>query len=298
MGHYKRAARFGQPPDQRSGMLLSSRQWLLTLLSLLLLALLLPGSSCLWADDGPRLLVTVNNEFGFPARNLKAEDFKVKYKKEVRPVEAARYRTHDLLDVVLLLETSEIGAQLRGRIRHVAGLFIDGLSVKDQMAIVGYASAADLVQDFTSSKKRLKRAVSKLKYGNPPALLDAIYAVVDGAFEHAAGRRVVVVIGSGLDWRNRVERNEVLRLARRNAVSIFAISFAGDGALKKLSKQTAGDFYSGKELRQIQQLVKNILEAFRGHYELVLPGPPLDSGKLKVEVPRGEKLRISFRIGR
>ena len=289
MGHYRRASRH----SQRFRILLSSRQWLLAIVSLLLL-----GSPYLWADDAPRLLVTVSNEFGFPVRDLKAEDFKVKYKKKVRPVEAARYRTHDLLDVVLLLETSEIGARLRGQIRRVAGLFIDGLSGKDQMAIVGYASAADMVQDFTSSKKLLKRAVSELNYGNPPALLDAIYAVVDGAFERAAGRQIVVVIGSGVDWRNRVERREVLREARRNGVSIFAISFRREGDLKKLAKQTAGDSYSGKELRQIKQLVRNILEAFRGHYELVLPGPPLGSGKLKVEVPGSEKPRISFRIAR
>ena len=211
----------------------------------------------------------------------------MEHKKTVRSVQTARYQTHDLLDVVLLPETSELGARVRGQIRHVAGLFIQGLGGKDQMAIVGYATLADLVQDFTSSKKLLKRAVGKLEYGNPPALLDAIYAVVDGAFEDAAGRRVVVVIGSGLDRRNRVERKEVLRLARRNDVSIFAIS-----------NQTAGDFHSGKELRQIKQLVKNILEGFRGYYELVLPGPALDSGKLKVEVPRGEKLRISYRTAR
>ncbi len=294
-------------------MLLSPRQWLVTLLflrprallppalllpGLLLLALLLPGSPCLWADDAPRLLVTVSNQFGFPVTDLKAEDFKVKHKKTVRSVQTARYQTHDLLDVVLLLETSELGARVRGQIRHVAGLFIQGLGGKDQMAIVGYATAADLVQDFTSSKKLLKRAVGKLEYGNPPALLDAIYAVVDGAFEDAAGRRVVVVIGSGLDRRNRVERKEVLRLARRNDVSIFAIAFAGDWNLKKLAKQTGGSSHSGNELRQIKQLVKNILEGFRAYYELVLPGPPLDSGKLKVEVPRREKLRISYRTTR
>ena len=274
-------------------MLLSSRQLSLTFLSLLLLV-----SSRLWAADAPRLLVTVSNQYGFPVTDLKAEDFKVKHKKTVRSVQTARYQTHDLLDVVLLLETSELGARVRGQIRHVAGLFIQGLGGKDQMAIVGYATAADLVQDFTSSKKLLKRAVGKLEYGNPPALLDAIYAVVDGAFEDAAGRRVVVVIGSGLDRRNHVERKEVLRLARRNDVSIFAISFAGDWNLKKLAKQTGGSSHSGNELRQIKQLVKNILEGFRGYYELVLPGPPLDSGKLKVEVPRGEKLRISYRTTR
>ena len=88
----------------------------------------------------------------------------------------------------------------------------------------------------------------------------------------------------------------MLQLARRNAVSIFAICFAGDGDLEKLTEETAGDFYRGKELRQIQQVVENIMAAFRGHYELVLPGPALDTGKLKVEVRGVDKARVSYRL--
>jgi len=38
--------------------------------------------------------------------------------------------------------------------------------------------------------------------------------------------------------------------------------------------------------------------AFRGHYELVLPGAALDTGKVKVEVRRADKLRVSFRLAR
>lgn len=250
------------------------------------------------AADEPRLIVTVSNQFGFPITGLKAEDFTVSVDKVVRSVQAARYQTDSLVDVVLLLDTSEVGARVRGEIEHVARLFIDRLAEKEQMAIVGYASSADLVQDFTSSKALLKRAAAGLKYGNRPALLDSIYAVVDGAFERAAGRRVLVVIGSGLDWRNRVERKEVLQVARRNAVSIFAISFAGGGDLEKLAEETAGDFYRGKELRQIQQVVENIMAAFRGHYELALPGPALDTGKLKVEVRGVDKARVSYRLPR
>lgn len=246
--------------------------------------------------EEPRLVVTVSNQFGFPITDLKSEDFIVTWDKAVQPVQSASYQADPLVDVVLLLDTSEVGARLRGEIERVAALFIDRLREKEQMAIVGYATSADLLQDFTSSRTLLKRAVSGLKYGNPPALLDSIYAVVDGAFEHAAGRRIVVVIGSGLDWRDKVERREVLRLARRNAVSIFAVSFAGDGDLEKLTEETAGAFYRGKELRQIQQVVENISAAFRGHYELVLSGPALDSGKLKVEVRRSEKMRVSFRL--
>lgn len=253
---------------------------------------------CFQAEGEPRLVVTVSNQFGFPIKDLKAEDFIVTHEKAARPVQSARYVTDALVDTVLLLDTSEVGARVKGEIEHVAALFIERLGEKEQMAIVGYASSADLAQDFTSSKTLLKRAVGSLKYGNRPALLDSVYAVVDGAFERAAGRRVLVVIGSGLDWRSRVDRREVIRLAGRNAVSVFAISFAGDGDLEKITEETAGDFYGGRELRQIRQVAENLTAAFRGHYELALPGAALNAGKVKVEVRRTDKLRVSFRLAR
>ena len=243
-----------------------------------------------------RLVVSVANQFGFPVSDLTAQDFTVTVDKAARPVTAARYQKDTLADIVLLLDTSEVGAPLRAEIQHVAALLINRLGEKDQMAIIGYAISADLVQEFTNSKTLLKRAVAGLKYGNRPALLDAMYAALNGAFEQAAGRRILVVISSGLDWRNKVDRREVIASARRNQVSVFAISFAGDGDLEKIAEQTAGHFYRGRELKQIQQLAENLASAFRGHYELALPGPPPETGRLKVEVTRGEKMRVGCRL--
>lgn len=255
-------------------------------------------SFSLSAAEEPRLIVTVSNQFGFPIKDLKAEDFSVTQDKAPRTVQSATYQPDPLVDLVLLLDTSEAGAQMRGDIEQVAVLFIDRLKEKEQMAIIGYATSANLIQDFTASKMLLRRAVGRLKYGNPPALLDSIYAAVDGGFEQSPGRRVLMVIGSGLDARDKVVTKEVIEEARRKAVSVFAISLASDSDLEKITQQTAGHYYRGRQLKQIQQVVENLTEAFRGHYELVLPGPALDMGKLKVEVRSGEKPRVSYRIGR
>lgn len=262
----------------------------------LLLLFLFPGFGCLASPAAEEpLVVAVANQFGFPVTDLKAEDFAVTQDKTVRSVQSARYVADPLVDLVLLLDTSEAGVRVRREIEHVAALFIDRLREKEQMAVVGYATSADLVQDFTSSKTLLKRAVAGLKYGNRPLLLDSIYAAVDGAFQSAAGRRVVVVIGTGLSARGKVTRKEVIDLARRNRVSVFAISFAADGDLDRITEETAGDFYHGRELRQIQQVVENLAAAFRGHYELMVPGL-VEGGKLKVELRRGEKMRVAYRL--
>lgn len=261
----------------------------------LIFALLLLAVAPVFAAEQPKLAVHVRNQVGFLIRDLKADDFVVTQDKMRRPVTQAAWISDEVVDIVLLLETSEIGKQLHGEIENAAGMFIKQLGEKQQMAIIGYGSSADLVQDLTDNKTLLRRAIGTLKYGNPPSLLDGVFAAIDGGFEHAAGRRILVVIGSGLDARDKVTRKEVLQLAERNGVSIYGIAFADDFELNRLADQSAGDCYQGRQLKQIGQVVENVAASFRGHYELTLPGPALDSGKLKVEVKRDERPRISYR---
>ena len=268
------------------------------LLGILALAAL-PAPSGLRAqsESEARLQVTAADQFGFPLTKLKAEDFEITQEGRPREVRALRYEQHSVLDVVLMLDTSEVGKQLRREVEEVASLFIEKVGGKEQMAVVGYGSSADLVQDFTSSKDLLRRAVGGLRYGNRPALLDSLYAAVDSAFEHAAGRRVLVVVGSGLDARSKVERREVLHLARRNRVAIFAIEMSrGGGDLEKLSDQSAGLYFHGRELKQIRQVVENLVAGYRGSYDLLLAGAGLDPARLKVDVRGVEKARVSFRV--
>lgn len=266
-----------------------ARRALSTLASLICLTL------PLFPDEEPRLIVTVANQFGFPVTTLKAEDFIIKQDGALREVKSAQYKKYPVVDAVLMVETSELGQQIRGEVQHIAELIANVLAEKEQLAIVGYDSSADLVQDFTSSRDLLRRAFGRLKYGNRPQLMDSIYAVVDGAFERSGGRRVAVVIGSGVSWRDRVERREVVRMATRNEVSVFAISFGGDGDLEKITEQTGGLFYRGKELKQIKQLVENLTSAWRGAYELQLSSG-VDTNRAKVELRSGEKMRVGFRV--
>lgn len=261
----------------------------------LIFAVVLLVVPVLWAAEQPKLIVHVRNQFGFPIKDLKAEDFVVTEDKAPRPVTQAAWVSDDLADIVLMLDTSDIAGQVRGEIANAASLFVQQLGQKQQMAVISYAGSADLVQDFTDNKTLLLRSVVRLKYGNSPLLLDSIYAAIDGGFEHAAGRKILVVIGTGLGGRDKVTRKEVLQLAQQRGVSIYAIEFARGFDLEKLAEQTAGDYYQGRQLKQIAQVVENVASTFRGHYELTVPGAALDPAKLKVEVKRDEKPRVSYR---
>lgn len=61
--------------------------------------------------------------------------------------------------------------------------FVALLAPKEQMAVIGFHSSADLIQDFTSSRELILRSISRVKYGNSPHVLDALFAAIDGGFQ-------------------------------------------------------------------------------------------------------------------
>lgn len=245
------------------------------------------------ARPATKLLVTVvEQKSGKPVTDLKAADFTVLDDRTPRRVEAAEF-SQGLMDVMLLLDTSLVG----GMVQPLADNLIAQLEPKEQMAIVSFHSSADLIQDFTASRELLRRAVAGVKYGNSPRVLDALYAAIDGGFQGASYRRVVLLLTTGVEGPSRVSEREVIRLAQRNGVSIYPVYMVGmeRSMFESLSRQTGGASFN---LRDMQKTLTGppggrIFEALRSHYTLTLGGNLSLSDKLKVEVARPVKLLVS-----
>ncbi len=259
----------------------------LSALLLWLLVLPLAGQS--------RLLVTVVDAMGAPVSDLPAENFQVLVDKTPRQVQKAEYQKV-LLNVALLVDTSAYAGMGRAdQIARMASFLIQQLAEKEQMSVIAYATNADLLQEFTSSKPLLMRSLAGIRNGNDASIMDAIYATVDGAFQGTVGRNVVMVISTGAEGFSKVKRTEIVELAERRKVSIFGISLNGNkDPLERLADETGGAYYGGRDLRQPDALARNLLNSFRGHYVLTVNGS-LD-GEVKVQVvPAKEKLQITQR---
>lgn len=256
--------------------------------ALLLLTLFATG-----APGAVKLLVTVvEQKTGKPVAGLKAEDFTVVDDKTARRVEAADYGKTPM-DVMLLLDSSLAG----GMVQPVAQTLIEQLQPSEQMAIVAFHSSADLIQDFTASKDLLRQAVAGVRYGNSPRILDALYAAIDGGFAHSTFRRVLLILTAGMEGASRVGERELLRLARRNGVSIYPVYMSGAerSLFETLARQTGGASFS---LRDLKKSVDGppgprIFEALRGHYTLTLGGNLSLGERLKVEARAPGKMQIS-----
>ena len=230
-----------------------------------------------------QLQVTViDRKTGEPVTGLQAGSFTVLDDRTPRTVQRVEYAAA-ALDVMLLFDTSLVGEV----VYPLGGAFIEGLEGKEQMAIVAFASSADLVQDFTSSKDLLRRAVRNVKYGNTPRVVDAVYAAADGGFQNTVGRKVIVILSAGVEGYSRTPEREVLKLCRSNQISIFPVYVSGAerSLFEKLARETGGAFFSARDLKLAPaKLAERVYTVLRGRYVLTLADNRALGDRVRVEV--------------
>jgi VWFA-related protein len=256
-----------------------------TLVGMLALTAVLPAAT--------KVIVTViEPKSGIPVVSLETRDFAVFDDKTPRSVEAAEF-TRDTLDLMLLLDTSLAG----GAVQPMVENFVQQLQPKEQMAVVAFHSSADLIQDFTSSRELILRAISQVKYGNTPHVLDALFAAIDGGFQPTGFRRSILLLTTGVEGNSHVTEREVIRLARRNGVSIYPVYVNGveRSMFELLARQTGGASFNLRDMKKAGDAApgKRVFDVLRGHYVLSVSGNLGLGDKLRVEVKRPEKLQVT-----
>jgi VWFA-related protein len=256
-----------------------------------LAAILLAGA--LTAQGALRILVTVaEQKTGDPVLGLEAKDFTVIEDKTERRVDASEF-SRKPVDVMLLVDSSAVGEM----VQPVASSFIGQLEEKEQMAVVSFDSSTEMIQDFTSSKQLLSSALAKIRYGNSPNVLDALFVALDQGFEHAVFRKVILLVTTGLEGHSRATEREVARLARKKSISIYPVYVAGSGKsmFEKLAQQTGGASFQLRDFRKSGEKTPpaKIFDVVRGYYTLTLPGNLGLMEKVKVQVKGREKLQVS-----
>jgi Ca-activated chloride channel homolog len=117
--------------------------------------------------------------------------------------------------------------------------------------LITYSTQAELAVNTTQDSETITDRIRKLHPGGSSALFDAIYrACTDRKLvpgEPYEPRRVIVIIGDGHDTASKKSLGEVLELAQRNLVTIYAISTENFGfdnpdkdVLEKLAQDTGG----------------------------------------------------------
>jgi len=117
--------------------------------------------------------------------------------------------------------------------------------------LISYGNTADIAVNTTWDSDKIADKVRKMKPGGGAALYDAIYLactrrdLVKG--EPYEPRRVIIVVGDGHDNASNHNLEEVLELAQRNLVTVYAVSTMAFGfsnesqdVLERLTRKTGG----------------------------------------------------------
>lgn len=117
--------------------------------------------------------------------------------------------------------------------------------------LITYGNEAEIVADTNADSEKMVEKLRKMKPGGGSALFDAIYLACTSRKtikgEPYEPRRVVVIIGDGHDTSSKKSLKEVIEIAQRNLVTIYALSTVAFGFhtesednLVQLAEQTGG----------------------------------------------------------
>jgi VWFA-related protein len=117
--------------------------------------------------------------------------------------------------------------------------------------LISYANNAEIAQNTTWDSDKIADKVRKMKPGGGSALFDAVHLAITQRElvkgEPYEPRRIIVVIGDGHDTASKHNLEEVLELAQRNLVTIYAVSTMAFGfgnedqdVLERLTHKTGG----------------------------------------------------------
>lgn len=150
--------------------------------------------------------------------------------------------------------------------------------------LITYANEAELVVDTNSDSEKMVEKMRKLKPGGGSSLFDAVYMActsrrtVQG--EPFEPRRVIVIIGDGHDTSSKKNLKEVIEIAQRNLVTVYAMSTVAFGFhtdaeenLTQLTERTGG---------KVEMPLNNIYKDISGYLST-----PSDYGNYAIAVGSG-----------
>ena len=137
-----------------------------------------------------------------------------------------------LVDNSLTLRTDV--AKLAQSLREFAYEIYEG----DQLLVVGYDEKPEILSEWTDSAKQIEDGLNLLRKKGEPRLFDALGSVVDQALRPLTGagrKRVIIVIGDGLDRRSKTRFDEVLAELQAQDITVYALQVPDrtGGALRR-----------------------------------------------------------------
>jgi Ca-activated chloride channel family protein len=171
---------------------------------------------------------TVTDEDGRFVSGLRKEDFTV-YEDGARQeiTQFSNERVPVSLGIVLDTSGSMTSEKMSSARSAIDRFIYDLLGKDDQLFFMEFANRPDLVQDWTTDRRAISRAVARVNAAGGTAMYDAIADAVPLANEGTHPKKALLVISDGNDTNSSISVGELRQLIRESEVLVYALGVDG-----------------------------------------------------------------------
>lgn len=169
-----------------------------------------------------QLNVGVVDKQGRAILNLSRNDFVV-YENDVRQTIQSFEPTNTPFSLVLMLDMSGSTLGFRQTLKASALRFIDALAPEDRVAIVTFNEKVELLQKFTSDRKKIAGAIDLAQGKGQTNFYNALRFSMRQLAGEGKRRKAIIVLTDGLDTELRRADREASAAATTNEAAIASI---------------------------------------------------------------------------
>ena len=228
------------------------------------------------------LVFTVTDKNGRFVKDLRQQDFQL-LDAHMPPARVLHFtqQTNLPLRVGLLIDTSSsVHQRFDFEQRSAVDFLQTVLRPREDLAFVmGFDSASDLTQGFTSNVDKLAQGINGLKSNGGTALYDAMYKSCRDEMlpirSNQALRKAIVLLSDGHDNQSRVYQDEAIKMCQRAETIVYTISTnisptkdTGDDVLAHISDLTGGRTFIPQKEEDVAHAFFEISDELRSQYAL------------------------------
>ena len=248
------------------------------------------------------LTVTAIDGQGKFTTDLTEEEFEV-YEDGAKQKLTFFSKTQQPISLALLLDTSASMEERMGIAQEAAIGFARQLRKDDQAEVIDFDSQVRVLAPFTNDAAALEKAIRTTTPNGSTSLYNALYIAlkelkkVRAASTSDIRRQAIVLLSDGDDTSSLIEFDQVLDLAKRSEVVIYAIGLRqgeiarrefkeAEFVLKQLATETGGRAYFVTDARELAKIYLGIWDELSSQYAIAYSSanPKRDGAWRRIQV--------------
>ena len=285
-----------------------------------------------------QLFFNVKDKHGALIPSLTKTDFDVFEDAKPQTIKYFKAESDLPLTLGILIDSSGSQQRVLEMEKEVGASFLENiLRPKDEAFVISFDVDINLLQDFTNSVSRLRKALNSATInagggigcasgpigpqGPIPcsssgprgtALYDAVYLASHDELGKEVGRKAMILLTDGEDQGSRLKIKDAIEAAQKADAICYVLliadrgfygfgGYSGDSEMKKLSHETGGRVIEvGNKIDKLRQAFEQISQELRSQYNIgyTPTNPTRDGAFRKVEIkPKQTDYKIQARSG-